>query len=269
MQASQIPAKFTIPWANGAGSTYINTIPTASQIGVNAGFASLTDGFVPLNATPVASGGVPPRIQDWNGILNEVTAWLRWMQSGAPVAYDSTFQTAIGGYPNGALVQSVSTPGTYWLSTADNNTTNPDTGGAGWVRPFAALAGSASQAFNVANATTATEAVALGQLPAQFPNSLSSGGYQKLPGGMIIQWGSGSMSGGTGSQSQAVIFPLAFPNACFAVNVSAQGKTGATYYPSASTTGAPSKTGFTAVLDNLNSASWTNTVPYSWISIGY
>lgn len=200
MQASQIPAKFTIPWANSAGSTYINTIPTASQIGIHNGYASLTDGFVPLNSTPVASGGVPPRIQDWNGILNEVTAWLRWAQSGAPVAYDGTFQAAIGGYPDGAMVQSVATPGTFWLSTADNNTTDPDTGGAGWVRPFAALAGSSSQVFNVANATTATEAVALGQwtkggsTSIVYPSATAAGGtvgssgWSKDPSGLIKQW---------------------------------------------------------------------------------
>lgn len=135
MLSSGIPAKFPIIW--GASAAYINAIPTTSQIGINNGFASLPDGFVPLNQTPVAAGGVPPRIQDLNGILNELSAWSQWYQAGGPLPYDSTFQSAVGGYPGGAVVGSVTTAGTYWRSTADNNTTNPDTGGAGWVNFFA------------------------------------------------------------------------------------------------------------------------------------
>jgi hypothetical protein len=43
-------------------------------------------------------------------------------------------------------------------------------------------------------------------------NSLGNSGYQKLPGGLILQWGRGT----TGNGSASVTFPLAFPNACFA-----------------------------------------------------
>lgn len=44
--------------------------------------------------------------------------------------------------------------------------------------------------------------------------SLGTNGYQKLPSGLIIQWGSGLLtSGGT------VSFPTAFPNACVSVQV--------------------------------------------------
>jgi hypothetical protein len=133
MEASSIPAKFPTPWAVNAGPTFINPVPAASQISINPGFASLNDGFVPLNATPVAAGGIPPRIQDWNGILKESTSWDQWFQMGGPIIYDATFQGQIGGYPNGAVIQSAVTPGGFWRSTVDNNTTNPDTGGAGWV----------------------------------------------------------------------------------------------------------------------------------------
>ena len=131
MLISGIPAKFPIVW--GASAVYINTIPTMSQIGVNAGFASLPDGFVPLNQTPIAAGGVPPRIQDLNGILNELAAWSQWQQAGGAIVYDSAFQTAVGGYPNRAIVCSAATPGKIWVSTADGNTTNPDSSGAGWA----------------------------------------------------------------------------------------------------------------------------------------
>ena len=72
---------------------------------------------------------------------------------------------------------------------------------------FALLAGSSSQVFNVANAVTATEAVAL----AQFGNSLVGYGYQKLPGGLIVQWGSGTCT--TAQTAQSFSFPITFPNA--------------------------------------------------------
>jgi hypothetical protein len=69
-------------------------------------------------------------MQDFNGLLNQITAWSRWQAAAGLAAYDNTFSTAIGGYPSGATVLSASLPGRVWISTADNNTTNPDTGSA-------------------------------------------------------------------------------------------------------------------------------------------
>ena len=132
MLSSAIPTKFPAAFANSAGAGFIRTIPTASQIGITPGAASLTDGFPPLNFDPIASGGIPPWGADMNGLMNQVTAWLQWVAAGgAPVAYDATFSTAISGYPQGALLKSA-TAGHYWISTTENNATDPDTGGAGW-----------------------------------------------------------------------------------------------------------------------------------------
>jgi hypothetical protein len=72
-------------------------------------------------------------MQDMNGILNIVTAWLRWYQAGGPIFYDPAFQASIGGYPGAAMVLSSTVPGRIWQSTVDNNTSNPDTGGFGWT----------------------------------------------------------------------------------------------------------------------------------------
>lgn len=125
MKAVDIPAKFPIPFANNAGGSYIWTIPEASQIGITDGRASLFDGFVPLNFIPVGAGGVPPFGKDFNGLLYQSTAWDRWASVGGPVMYDAVQAAAIGGYPKGAVVQASS--GTnFWLSTADDNATDPD-----------------------------------------------------------------------------------------------------------------------------------------------
>jgi hypothetical protein len=54
------------------------------------------------------------------------------VQPGAINSYDSVFATSIGGYPKGAVVLG-SDAQTRYISTTDNNLTNPNTGGAGWT----------------------------------------------------------------------------------------------------------------------------------------
>jgi hypothetical protein len=132
MQRSQIPTKIPLPWAASAGGGYINFIPTPSQIGIVNGRASFTDGFVPLNFVPVAAGGVPPFGGDFNGLNFQVTGGLQWLQAGGLALYDPTFSSAIGGYPAGSVLLSA-LYNNLWVSLVDNNTSNPDTGGANWA----------------------------------------------------------------------------------------------------------------------------------------
>lgn len=132
MQTSDVPANFPVPFANAAGVPYIAAIPQASQIGVTAGKASLTDGFPPLTMTDLGAGGTWPFGQDFNGILKWSTDAIRWMQAGYFPKYDATFSTAIGGYPLNAVLLRGDGAG-LWRSTTENNTSNPDTGGANWV----------------------------------------------------------------------------------------------------------------------------------------
>src|SRR5580693_6790303 len=212
MLASGIPAKFPIPWAYGAGGAYIRSIPEASQIGVQAGAASLTDGFPPVTFLPLGSGGTPPFGQDANGILNQITLWSQWQQAGGPVSYDSAFSSAIGGYPKGALL--LAAAGNYWwLSTADNNTSDPDTGGSNWtyvplasgfpvtlfgVSTSMSLAGATYQGNNVliqASGTTQT-------LPTASWNAGETVGFSalfactiNLTGGAVVH--GGALSGAT------------------------------------------------------------------------
>lgn len=143
MQQSDAPARFNIPWANSAAAPYIQTIPEASQIGITNCRASLTDGFPPLTFVPASAGGCPPFGKDFNGILKQITQWSRWGSAGGPVFYSSAFSTAIGGYPKGAMLQSAVLVGRVWMSTAENNTTDPDaTTAANWVaQPGTAPAG--------------------------------------------------------------------------------------------------------------------------------
>ena len=141
------PTKITIPWARDDGSK--TAIPDSSQIGIVDGRASFPDGFVPLNGTPKAAGGIPPFKSDMNGILYAITNVLKWVSSGGLFKRDATFQTAIGGYPVGAILLKADNSG-YWMNTVDNNASNPDAGGAGWqhIDPrLYALAGGTSTAY--------------------------------------------------------------------------------------------------------------------------
>lgn len=133
MLAANIPIKFSIPWANSAGASYIRTVPVTSQIGIQNGAASLTDGYPPLTFLAAGAGGVSPFGADTNGILKQITQWNQWQSAGGPVQFDSAFSSAVGGYPQGAIVASSTTLGLFWFSLVDNNTSNPDTGGANWT----------------------------------------------------------------------------------------------------------------------------------------
>jgi hypothetical protein len=131
---ASMPQKFGIFWGASAGAAYIRSIPTTSQIGVQNCAASLPDGFPPLTFVPAAGGGCPPWGADFNGILRQITQWNQWQAAGGPIFYDAAFATSIGGYPARAMLSSTVTLGTRWISTVDNNTTNPDAGGAGWIQ---------------------------------------------------------------------------------------------------------------------------------------
>lgn len=165
MQSSNIPTKIPLPFANAAGTGYRNTIPVNSQIGITNGRASLADGFPPLNFTPISTGGVPPFGGDMNGILYEITAIQQWQQAGGFFPFDSSFASTIGGYPKGAVLQSANGAG-LWVSTIENNSNNPDTGGAGWV----------SLAFGGLQTITVTSAdVTVTQLQSAYPVIVVSG----------------------------------------------------------------------------------------------
>lgn len=131
MLSTGVPANIAVPFANSAGSGFKRTVPVPSQISVTPGAASFTDGFPPLCFVDPALGGVPPFGEDMNGILNWMSSWIRYQQAGWIPGYDPTFSAAIGGYPQGAILRNAAGTG-FWISTTENNTTDPDTGGAGW-----------------------------------------------------------------------------------------------------------------------------------------
>lgn len=134
MDLTDIPGKFNIPFAEDADPSLIRTVPETPS--GTPGAASLEEGFPPETATAPGAGGIPPSIQDFNGIYKQITQWNRWQAAGNPIQYDSAFATAISGYPKFAVLASTVTDGLLWVNMVDGNTTDPDGGGAADWRPL-------------------------------------------------------------------------------------------------------------------------------------
>lgn len=126
MLKANIPTRFQKAWAEAAAGSYIRTVPLNSQIGIQDGAASFETGWVPDNFAPVVSGGVPPFGQDFNGLHNILTKWDQWYQARGAIPYDAAFAAAVGGYPQGAILDSAIVLGAQWCSLVDNNLTDPD-----------------------------------------------------------------------------------------------------------------------------------------------
>lgn len=179
MLSSAVPTKFPIPFGANAGAGFIRSIPTASQIGIQAGAASLSDGFPPVNFQPVASGGVPPFGEDVNGILHQCSSWDQWVSAGGPVIYDPIFAVAIGGYPKGAVLMSSGL--TFeWLNQTEGNTTNPD---------------SVASSFTASISGTTLNVTAVGSGTLSLGQVISGSGI--TAGTMITAFGTGTGSTGT------------------------------------------------------------------------
>lgn len=123
------PLKFTVPFAE---TGLKNAIPaTANNTTGKAGFDK---GFPERTMLPKASGGIPPSGMDFNGILFDVTAAIRYMQAGGKPTFDAGFAAAIGGYPSGAVLIGDDGVSVFQNAVAGNET-DPNSGGAGWTRP--------------------------------------------------------------------------------------------------------------------------------------
>jgi Tfp pilus assembly protein PilX len=92
---------------------------------------------------------------------------------------------------------------------------------------------------------------------ATAPFSTGTSGYQKMPSGIITQFGTGTLVSG----SNTITFPTSFPTACQSIVVSSRGTAVATQSPIFA--GTPSTTGCT--IYSATGATYT----FTYIAIGY
>lgn len=100
MRQLTTPDVITGPFASSE-SALKNTIPNTATGTYNA---SMEEGFPAITMQPLELGGTPPDGRDFNGILNRVTQFYFQFQNGFQATYNANVASAIGGYPQGAIL---------------------------------------------------------------------------------------------------------------------------------------------------------------------
>lgn len=131
MKLNDKPRQLAVPFASTGDK---NNIPDkATQQTKESGNAAYDSGFPPVTMTPISAGGIPPHGKDFNGLMHDITAAIRYVQAGGLYTYNADFAGAIGGYAKDAILAGVSTTA-VWLNTIDDNLTDPEgADSAGWV----------------------------------------------------------------------------------------------------------------------------------------
>jgi len=89
--------------------------------------------------------------------------------------------------------------------------------------PAAPTAAPGTDTTQLATTAFVNAAVGGGVDGLEFDNQLTTSGYQKLPGGLILQWVQGVDEADDVTQNtQTVAFPISFPTACLHVQVTAR-----------------------------------------------
>lgn len=109
--------------------------PTLYSSAFSGAIGGYPKGTVLANASTVGCWWLS--IVDNNGSNPDASGsnWLGFCSGGGPVGYNAALSTANSGYPKGTLLLN-SGLNSFWLSTVNSNTTNPDAAGAGWVNLF-------------------------------------------------------------------------------------------------------------------------------------
>jgi hypothetical protein len=193
-------ATTTIPDSPTPGVVYRN--PSADG---NAGW-----GF----STIVASEKFNQYLFELAAVVKAVDQWgiLPWcattayLTSALVMGTDANIYQALAGSTN----QDPTTSPTYWQNWIE--TIVPP-----WSTTVDGVGRLATDAEAIAG-TVSTAAITPESMAAAFVNSKAANGYQKLPGGIILQWATGVNV--STEINQTITFPIAFPTACLSLQVS-------------------------------------------------
>jgi len=245
------PALTGTPTAPTAAAN-TNTTQIATTAFVNAEIASDAAPIAHVGATGAAHGVATTAVAGFMSAADK--AKLDGVSAGA-TANAGTVTSVTGSAPI------VSTGGsTPVISVAAATTSSPGVMSAADKAKLDGIAAGA-QVNAVASVDGVTGAITLGAL-ASFAKTFGASGYQKLPSGLIIQWGSYT-AGSSGAVYQS--FPIAFPNGCF--NVSVTGISESVTASDIFGVGGISATNF--LVYGSNNADGAAVMRFYWFAIGY
>lgn len=120
------PYAMSSPFAEGV---YSSVSTSDFEIPANTSTAQddtcvIDDGFLPITSTDLDDGGIAPERKNFNGMFYLSTDQRFYLQNGGFITYNSNVATAIGGYPQDAVLGFIDGQGTYKLvrSLIDDNT---------------------------------------------------------------------------------------------------------------------------------------------------
>jgi hypothetical protein len=146
------PDLILIPFGKNATPGTIDTIPKTRGPGDDPQQATWDEGFPQVTMTPLAAGGIPPKGQDFNGVLRAISEHTVFSEHGGQFKWSSDYVTESGGYSIGDVVQADDGLNSY-VSLVNTNTANFNTTPASIGTSWGLYAGRNTQ-------TQATETVA-------------------------------------------------------------------------------------------------------------
>lgn len=269
------PYMVKIPFCNTGNK---NAIQLTQQAGQDPEDATYQDGFPPVTMLNEDAGGLPPKGLDFNGIFYELSSPIAHYCRGDRIQFDANYAAAIGGYAKGWVVASNDYQKDY-ISLVDNNLADPNGTNTTWAvyagqgsvpTATSTTTGTVKLVNSLASAATdAALTAAQGKVIADsFASLKASNGYQKLYGGLTLQWGTVDYSSNPGEVAVNVTFPIAFGSV--ALNIQLTRKSLANNFGDGVVSLVSStRTGFTAQFNTWDTSGATGLRGFTWFAIGY
>lgn len=238
------------PFATGAGANVMSQADWVALAALASGFQSGKASSAQINKAlrqaSFISAAIAQYTADKSGqnVLDDgdISGFVSKMHS----AFGADFQpldatlTAIAGLATGANKLPYFT-GTDTAAQTDFTTVGRDIVGKSAVSDVLTYLG-------IGTAGTKNVGTGTGQIPDMsfFSSSLITNGFKNLPGGLVIQWGSGNTTTG----GATVTYPVAFSNACLSI------------------VGNENSNGVSPVIINFNSVNKTSFQVFAWSNTG-
>ncbi|SFW77188.1 phage tail protein [Pseudomonas sp. NFACC04-2] len=228
------------------GTTFANTIWQLITDGVIVlgttalSFQNITQGFAPINSpafqgAPTAQTGA--QFDNTNKLATNLFVQRALGNLSAAIAITDTISLTaahcgfllvgsvgllgkivtlppISGLPTGATIHFSAGVADTTIAAAGSDIIGPNVGATGsTITSFSIEALDSITLVNVGSGWRMVGGSHLNKHSSQFGASLAANGYQRLPSGLIIQWGTAGTTNGFGTWT----YPIAFPNAVFRV----------------------------------------------------